>query len=142
MLTPLAQAGQKCITTTSIEGLWSHQTYDDLGSNWNTVEQISGEVLAVRKKAGQKTTFYVACCIPKPNTFTFSPPAEACYLGWFASARGFDGFLRSPITVGSRIRKWIPGSPNGRAATPIWFARAPKARSASIRRSLPLLPGD
>ena len=89
---------------------------DDFSSNWNTVGQISGEVLAARKKAGLKTTFYVACGIPKPNTFTFSPPAEACYLGWFASALGFDGFLRWAYNswsenpeVDSRFTKWPSG---------------------------------
>ena len=89
---------------------------DDFSSNWNTVGQISGKVLAARKKAGQKTTFYVACMIPKPNTFTFSPPAEACYLGWFASALDFDGFLRWAYNswsenpeVDSRFTKWPSG---------------------------------
>jgi hypothetical protein len=66
----------------------------DFSSNWRAIDQISGDVLASRKKSGLKTTFYVACMIPKPNTFTFSPPAESCYEGWFASALGFDGFLR------------------------------------------------
>ena len=88
----------------------------DFSSNWNTVDQISGEVMAARKKAGQLTTFYVACCIPHPNTFTFSPPAEACYLCWVASARGFDGFLRWAYNswvekpdVDSRFTKWPSG---------------------------------
>ena len=88
----------------------------DFSSNWNAVDQISGEVMAARKKSGLKTTFYVACCIPKPNTFTFSPPAEACYEGWFASALGFDGFLRWAYNswvenpeVDSRFTKWPSG---------------------------------
>jgi hypothetical protein len=88
----------------------------DFSSNWNTVEQISGAVLAARKKSGQKTTFYVACCMGKPNTFTLSPPAEACYLSWFSSARGFDGFLRWAYNswaenpeVDSRFTKWPSG---------------------------------
>jgi len=88
----------------------------DFSSNWNAVDQISGEVMAARKKSGLKTTFYVACCIPKPNTFTFSPPAESCYEGWFASALGFDGFLRWAYNswvenpeVDSRFTKWPSG---------------------------------
>jgi hypothetical protein len=47
-----------------------------------------------RRNSGLITTYYVACGIPKPNNFTFSPPSESCYEGWFAAARGFDGFLR------------------------------------------------
>jgi hexosaminidase len=49
---------------------------------------------SVRRQAGKRTTFYV-CCVPnRPNTFVFSPPAEAEWLGLFAAANGFDGFLR------------------------------------------------
>lgn len=55
---------------------------------------MASGVAAARRRAGRTTTFYVACGIARPNTFTFSPPAEACYLGWVASAMGFDGFLR------------------------------------------------
>ncbi|HEB61388.1 MAG TPA: DUF4091 domain-containing protein [Phycisphaeraceae bacterium] len=40
------------------------------------------------------TTFYVCCFPARPNTFTFSPPAEAEWIGLYASARGFTGFLR------------------------------------------------
>ena len=40
------------------------------------------------------TTFYV-CCVPKkPNTFTFSPPAEAVWMGLYAAAHNRTGFLR------------------------------------------------
>ena len=35
------------------------------------------------------------CCTPqKPNTFVFSPPIEGRYIGWYAMAYGYDGFLR------------------------------------------------
>lgn len=50
--------------------------------------------LTARRQAGKRTTFYVCCAPPCPNTFTFSPPAEAEWLGLFAVANGFDGFLR------------------------------------------------
>ncbi len=66
----------------------------DFSSNWHAVPSLMGDVMASRKRAGLKTTYYVACMIPRPNNFTFSPPAESCYEGWFASALGFDGFLR------------------------------------------------
>ena len=43
---------------------------------------------------GKPTTFYVCCGPGRPNTFTFSPPAEAAWLGWYAAAQGYSGFLR------------------------------------------------
>lgn len=53
-----------------------------------------GELLQERRKAGKITTFYVCLHPIKPNTFTFSPPAEAEWLGFFAAANQLDGFLR------------------------------------------------
>jgi len=50
--------------------------------------------LEARSAAGFTSTYYVACFPPKPNTFVFSPPVEARWLGWYAAARGYDGFLR------------------------------------------------
>lgn len=47
-----------------------------------------------RTKSGKKTTFYVCCSPMEPNTFPFSPPAESTWLGWWAAAAGYDGFLR------------------------------------------------
>jgi hypothetical protein len=52
------------------------------------------ENLARRRAAGSKTTFYVCCVEEKPNTFSFSNPAEAIYLAWYAANRNFDGMLR------------------------------------------------
>jgi hypothetical protein len=50
--------------------------------------------LEERKKDGSKTTFYVCCVEERPNTFTFSNPAEASFLPWYAAYRQFDGLLR------------------------------------------------
>lgn len=50
--------------------------------------------LTQRKAAGKKSTFYTCCAEPYPNTFTFSPTAEAAWMGWYAAAKGFDGYLR------------------------------------------------
>jgi hypothetical protein len=52
------------------------------------------EDIKTRKSLGLTTTFYICCTPPKPNTFVFSPPAEAAYLGWYTAANGYDGFLR------------------------------------------------
>lgn len=77
---------------------------------------MSEGVIGSRKSLGLKTTYYVACGIPEPNNFTFSPPAESCYEGWFAAAEGFDGFLRWAYNswpedpqIDSRYTKWPAG---------------------------------
>lgn len=88
----------------------------DFSSNWRHTPILAGDVIESRKKSGLKTTYYVACMIPKPNNFTFSPPSESCYEGWYASAMGFDGFLRwasnswpeNPV-VDSRYTRWPSG---------------------------------
>jgi len=91
----------------------------DFSSHWGSVDAMStqgGGLAPSRRRLGQITTFYVACNIAYPNTFTFSPPAEACYMGWFASAMGFDGFLRWAYNswpenpnMDSRYIKWPSG---------------------------------
>ena len=51
-------------------------------------------ILKERQAAGKLSTYYTCCSESYPNTFTFSPPAEAVWLGWYAAAKGFDGYLR------------------------------------------------
>ena len=88
----------------------------DFCSNWRDCGRIPVDSIQARKDAGLITTYYVACGIPKPNNFTFSPPAESCFEGWIASSMGFDGFLRwaynswpeNPL-VDSRYIKWPAG---------------------------------
>ena len=55
---------------------------------------MTPETLERRNNAGQKLTFYTCCGPARPNTFTFSDPAEAAFLGWHAAAAGYDGYLR------------------------------------------------
>ncbi len=50
-------------------------------------------VIGDRVRRGQPTTFYVCCIPPRPNVHTFSPPAEAQWMGWHAAATGYNGFL-------------------------------------------------
>ncbi len=72
--------------------------------------------LEYRRAQGYPSTYYVCCADPFPNTFTFSPPAEAAFIGWYAVAAGFDGFLRwsynswveDPLRD-SRFRTWPAG---------------------------------
>jgi hypothetical protein len=52
------------------------------------------EDIWTRRAMDFTTTYYICCTPPKPNTFVFSPPVEAAYLGWYTAAYGYDGFLR------------------------------------------------
>ena len=89
---------------------------------------VPKEDIIQRADKGFHTTFYVCCVEPYPNNFTFSPPAESAYMGWYAASKGFDGFLRwaynswveNPLTD-SRFRKWPAGDtyfvyPGGRSS--------------------------
>jgi len=77
---------------------------------------IDKEYLEYRQSKGYPSTYYVCCLDEFPNTFTFSPPADAVYLGWYAMAAGFDGLLRWSVTswvkdplTDSRFRRWPAG---------------------------------
>ena len=79
-------------------------------------ETFSPEEIAVRRAKGMTTTYYTCCAEARPNTFTFSPPAEAEYLGWFASKVGVDGYLRWALNSwvekplhDSRFTNWAAG---------------------------------
>ncbi len=52
------------------------------------------DILKERNRLGLITTYYPCCSEEKPNTFLFSPPAEATWMGWHAAARNYSGFLR------------------------------------------------
>lgn len=67
---------------------------DDISPIINHADRFPRALLDERRAAGRKTTFYVCTGPPIPNTFTFSPPAEAEWIPLFAAANGFDGFLR------------------------------------------------
>ena len=74
------------------------------------------ETKAAREKSGKKSTVYTCCAEARPNTFTFSPPAEASWIGWHAAAGNYDGYLRwaynswtqDPLRD-SRFRTWAAG---------------------------------
>ena len=54
-----------------------------------TVDQLHA-----RSARGFTSTYYVSCFPSMPNTFVFSPPSEGQWLGWYAAAYSYDGFLR------------------------------------------------
>ncbi|MFO8000535.1 MAG: DUF6067 family protein [Marinilabilia sp.] len=81
------------------------------------VPDLEEEIIKERDEEGLNTTFYTMCAKPEhPNNFTFSPPAEQALLGWYAAAKGFDGYLRwaynswveDPLKD-SRFRTWPAG---------------------------------
>ena len=55
---------------------------------------LDDNIVERRHAAGQPVTFYTCCAPERPNTFTFSPPAEAAFMGWHAAAVNYDGYLR------------------------------------------------
>ena len=77
---------------------------------------VDEEDLKLRKQNGYISTHYVCCSDGFPNTFTFSPPAEGVFIGWYTIAADFDGFLRwaynswveKPLQD-SRFRAWPAG---------------------------------
>ena len=91
-------------------------------------EKFPAEVIISRKEAGQVTTYYTCCTEPRPNTFTFSAPAEAEWLGWFAAKENLDGYLRWALNSwvknplqDSRFTAWAAGDtymiyPEGRSS--------------------------
>jgi len=75
--------------------------------------------LEYRQSKGLLSTFYVCCREPYPNQFTFSPPIESAFMGWYTAANGFDGFLKWAYTHwvedplhDTRFRKWPAGDTN------------------------------
>ncbi|HEX9292338.1 MAG TPA: glycoside hydrolase domain-containing protein, partial [Gemmatimonadales bacterium] len=76
-------------------GNW-HTELDSLLDDYSPI--ITGEPsqqeLQNRTARGRTTTYYVCCTPQKPNTFVFSPPIEGRYIGWYAMAYGYNGFLR------------------------------------------------
>jgi len=76
-------------------GDW-HPELDGLVDDYSAAFTAQPDDTAIKARAtrGSSSTYYVACWPPTPNTFVFSPPAEGRWLGWYAVARGYDGFLR------------------------------------------------
>lgn len=74
------------------------------------------DVLEKRKQQNKLSTWYTCCAEKYPNAFTFSPPDEMVWMGWYTAATGMDGYLRwafnswtkSPLTD-SRFSAWPAG---------------------------------
>lgn len=105
----------------------------DFSETFSGKKEFSESVKAKRKELGLTTTFYTCCAEAHPNLFVISDPDEAVWLGWFAQAENYDGYLRwaynswtaDPLTD-ARFRTWPAGDcfvvyPGGRAS--IHFAK-------------------
>lgn len=91
-------------------------------------DNFPAEDIARRRAAGRITTYYTCCAERVPNTFLVSEPAEAEWIGWFALANDYDGYLRWAFnswtvdpTKDGRFRTWPAGDcfmvyPNGESS--------------------------
>lgn len=105
----------------------------DFSETFSGKQEFPESAKAKRKELGLTTTFYTCCAEAHPNLFVISDPDEAVWLGWFAQAENYDGYLRwaynswtvDPLTD-ARFRTWPAGDcfvvyPGGRAS--IHFAK-------------------
>ncbi len=56
--------------------------------------QFPAETLELRQQQGKRSTWYTCCTEKYPNGFTFSPPDEHVWIGWYTAAKNMDGYLR------------------------------------------------
>ncbi len=100
----------------------------DFSETFSGKQEFPESAKAKRKELGLTTTFYTCCAEAHPNMFVISNPDEAAWLGWFAQADGYDGYLRwaynswtlDPLTD-ARFRTWPAGDcfvvyPGGRGS--------------------------
>lgn len=55
--------------------------------------------IAQRHREGKVTTFYICLDPKRPNTFVTSPPAEAVWVGYYASVNGYSGMARWALST-------------------------------------------
>lgn len=100
----------------------------DFSETFSGKQEFPESAKTKRKELGLTTTFYTCCAEAHPNLFVISNPDEAAWLGWFAQAEGYDGYLRwaynswtiDPLTD-ARFRTWPAGDcfvvyPGGRGS--------------------------
>ena len=90
--------------------------------------KFSEEMKEQRKAENKVTTYYTCCAESHPNTYTFSNPAEATWIGWYAAKENLDGYLRWALNswtieplLDSRFIEWGAGDtyliyPGGRSS--------------------------
>ena len=79
-------------------------------------KKFDRDILDARRAEGLPSTFYTACGERRPNCHSFSPPAEATWISWFAAAHGYSGYLRwaynnwtSDVLHDTRYKTWPGG---------------------------------
>ena len=100
----------------------------DFSEGFAPKKEFPESAKAKRKGLGLTTTFYTCCAEAHPNMFVISDPDEAAWLGWFAQAENYDGYLRwaynswtmDPL-ADARFRTWPAGDcfvvyPGGRGS--------------------------
>lgn len=105
------------------------ELFEDIDDYSLTLDKDYPEgVLGQRQMEGKISTFYTSCAHANPNSFTFSPPAESEWYGWYAASAGLNGFLRwalnswvSEPLLDSRFITWAAGDtylvyPGGRSS--------------------------
>ncbi len=81
----------------------------------SSTQEFPADVREIRREKGMVSTYYVCCAERYPNTFIASDPDEATWLGWYAFAHDFDGFLRwsynswTADPIDARFRTWTAG---------------------------------
>ncbi|MBR3860041.1 MAG: DUF4091 domain-containing protein [Bacteroidaceae bacterium] len=115
----------------SLAGNWHPEIEADLYDYCIALDQaelLPQEVFTRRKGEGKKTTVYTCCSTHKPNTFTFSVPAEGAWYGFYVAQSKYDGYLRWAYNSwvkhplhDTRFRSWPAGDtymvyPHGRSS--------------------------
>jgi hypothetical protein len=80
----------------------SHYTGLDLADFTIILDHAGDDLMrdiAQRRREGKVTTFYICLDPKRPNTFVTSPPAEAVWVGYYASVNGYDGMARWALTT-------------------------------------------
>ena len=80
----------------------SHYTGLDLADFTIILDHAGDDLMrdiAQRHREGKVTTFYICLDPKRPNTFVTSPPAEAVWVGYYASVNGYSGMARWALTT-------------------------------------------
>lgn len=101
----------------SLAGTYHEKLVEELDDYCVAIgDQFPEPIIKDRRKAGQVTTYYTCCSEARPNTFTFSPPAEAEWLAWYSAKKHLDGYLRWALNSwvknplqDSRFTAWAAG---------------------------------
>jgi len=101
---------------TALAGLYHAEIEKDIYDYCITESKFPEAVIIRRKTEGKPSTFYTCCNPERPNGFTFSPPAENVWIGWYAAAEGYTGYLRwaynnwtKATLTDTRFIKWPAG---------------------------------